>query len=219
MLLARPCTTLNRSGTPSPSSLLRAASLVALLIAVAPAAASAQAAAAAASVGDAVASACPCTGPVAGGSWRSHGQYLSCLTRAARNAGRNNGLTNGEVRTLVRDGARSSCGVSTRQEPNVRVCTTNPSLPCVTVRTAHVDDCSECSAALAGELVHCGRVANAAGVQGDVCGNATRIGALGRRVIEHRTGVDCDSCKAKLDAPQVEGTDCVAAFCDSFADR
>jgi hypothetical protein len=141
------------------------------------------------------------------------------LTRAARNEGRAAGLTNDEVRTIVRDGARSSCGVSTRQEPNVRICATNPSLPCPTVRTAHVDDCSECSAALAGELVHCARVANGAGVQGDMCGTATRIGALGQRVIEHRTGVDCDSCKAKLGTPQEEGTDCVAALCDSFVEH
>lgn len=195
---------------------LRAASLLALLIAVAPAAASAHAADAAASASDTIASACPCTGPAAGGSWRSHGQYVSCVTRAARRQAQIVPLGNTEVRTIIRDGARSTCGVSSRVEPNVQVCATNPSLPCPTVRTAHVDDCAECSAALAGELVHCARVASDAGEQGDVCGTATRIGALGKRVVEHRTGVDCDSCKAKLGTPQGEGTDCVAALCDSF---
>lgn len=197
-------------------SLPRAASLLALLIAVAPAAASAHAADAVASASATVASACPCTGPAAGGSWRSHGQYVSCLTRAAHRAAQVVPLTSAEVRTITRDGARSGCGVGSREEPNVRVCATNPSLPCPVVRTAHVDDCAECSAALAGELVHCARVANGGGVQGDVCGTATRIGALGKRAIEHRTGVDCDSCKAKLGTPQGEGTDCVAAMCDAF---
>ena len=204
------------SSRPSSVPFLRTASLLALLIAVAPAAASAHAADAAASATDAIASACPCTGPAIGGSWRSHGQYVSCVTRAARRAARIVPLSGAEVRTIIRDGAHSSCGVSSREEPNVRVCATNPSLPCPTVRTAHVDDCAECSAALAGELVHCARVANDAGEQGDVCGTATRIGAFGKRAVDHRTGVDCASCKAKLGTPRVEGTDCVAALCDAF---
>lgn len=213
---ARPLTTPTQHRNSTRHSLLRAASLLALLIAVAPAAASAHAADAAASATDAVASACPCTGPAIGGSWRGHGQYVSCVTRAARRAAQTVPLTGAEIRSIIRDGARSTCGVSSRQEPNVRICASNPSLPCPTVRTAHVDDCSECSAALAGELVHCARVANDAGAQGDLCGTATRIGALGKRVVEHRTGVDCDSCKAKLGTPQGDGTDCVAALCDAF---
>lgn len=197
-------------------SLVRAASLLALLVAVAPAAASAHAADAAASASDTLASACPCAGPITGGSWRSHGQYVSCLTRAARAAARTASLASAEVRTIVRDGTRSSCGITSREEANVRVCAPSPSLACPIVRTAHVDDCTECAAALAGELVHCARVAGGGGVQGDVCGTATRIGALGKRVLEHRTGVDCQSCKAKLGTAQGEGTSCVAALCDGF---
>ena len=218
MLLARPAPnhTRHRNSSHALFPFLRAASLLALLIAVASTAASALAADAAASASDTVASACPCTGPAAGGSWRGHGQYVACLTRAAHRAAQTSPLTRDEVRAIVRDGARSTCGVKSREEGNVRVCATNPSLPCPTVRTAHVDDCSECSAALAGELVHCARIANGSGVQGDVCGTATRIGAFGKRVVEHRTGVDCQSCKAKLGTPQGDGTDCVAALCDAF---
>lgn len=213
-----PHTTRHRTTSRSTSRtlLVRAASLLALLAAVAPAAASAHAADAAASASEAVESTCPCTGPVSGGSWRSHGQYLSCVARAARGAARTYDLANPQVRAIVREGARSSCGVRSREEGNVNVCAPNPSLPCPIVRTARVDDCAECSAALAGELVHCARVANAAGVQGDVCGTAARIGSLGKRAVEHRTGIDCQSCKAKLGTPQGEGTDCVAAQCDAF---
>lgn len=200
----------------TPRSLLRAASLLALLVAVAPAAASAHAADAAAGASDTLASACPCAGPSTGGPWRSHGQYVSCLTRAARTAARTAALSNSEVRTIIRDGARSTCGIASREEGNVRICAPNPSLACPIVRTAHVDDCSECAAALAGELVHCARVVGSGGVEGDVCGTATRIGALGKRVLEHRTGVDCQSCKAKLGTPQGEGTSCAAALCDVF---
>lgn len=79
----------------------------------------------------------------------------------------------------------------------------------------HVD-WSDRVAALAGDLVHCVRVAISAGVHGDLCGTAARIGSLGKRAVEHRTGIDCQSCKAKLGTPQGEGTDCVAAQCDAF---
>jgi hypothetical protein len=217
MLLAGPLPnpTRHRNSSHARPVLVRAASLLALLIAVTSTAASALAVGAAAS--DTVASACPCTGPAAGGSWRSHGQYVACLTRAAHREAQSSELARDAVRAIIRDGVRSTCGVQSRVEGNVRVCAPNPSLPCPTVRTAHVDDCSECSAALAGELVHCARVAGRDGVQGDVCGTALRIGALGRRVLEHRTGIDCQSCKAKLGTPRSEGTDCVAALCDSFA--
>jgi hypothetical protein len=120
-------------------SLLRPASLLALLVAVAPAA-SAHAADAAASANETLASACPCAGPSTGGPWRSHGQYVSCLTRAARTAARTAGLSSSEVRTIIRDGARSTCGIASREEGNVRICAPNPSLACPIVRTAHVDD-------------------------------------------------------------------------------
>lgn len=168
-----------------------------------------------AATSDQVARDCPCAGPVTGGSWRSHGQYLSCVTRSTRRDARAALLTAGESRAIVRELARTTCGKGSSAPGNVRVCAPNPVLPCPTVRSAHVDDCSECDAALAGELVHCARIANAAGVQGDTCGTATRINALGKRAIEHRTGVDCASCKAKLGTPAGDGTDCLLAACSA----
>lgn len=217
MPFARTRNTPTRHRRPSRPQYVRTVSFLALLTAAALATASAPATAAAAGANDAVAGACPCAGPAAGGSWRSHGQYLACVTRAARREAHVSSLRRDEVRAIVRDGGRSTCGARSREEANVQVCAPNPSLPCPIVRTAHVDDCSECSAALAGELVHCARVASASGMQGDVCGTATRIGALGKRAVERRTAVDCNSCKAKLGTPLGEGTDCVAALCDSFA--
>jgi len=163
--------------------------------------------------GDAVASACPCSGPAFGGVWRNHGQYLSCVTRAARGAAKTAGLAKSDARQIVRDGARSSCGKPSRDPGNVRVCAQNPVLACPIVRTARVDDCTECEAALEGRLVRCARVAARSGATSDVCADAGRIRTLGGKILEQRTGVDCASCKAKLGTAAPEGLDCVAASC------
>jgi len=160
-------------------------------------------------------SSCPCSGPAIGGAWRSHGQYVSCVVRTARDEARRGALTAFEARQAIRDGARSPCGRSRRDEGNVRVCGTNPVLPCPTVRTARVDDCTECAAALAGKLVRCARVAAASGEERDVCGERSRRGASGAQVLDERTGVDCASCKAKLGTPRGAGLDCVVASCGS----
>jgi hypothetical protein len=166
---------------------------------------------------DAVAQACPCSGPVSGGSWRSHGQYLSCVGREARRAARMSALSPRETRAIVRDGARTTCGKTTRIPGNVRVCEHNPSLPCPTVQSARVDDCAECDAALAGKLVSCARVAGASGAEAAFCGTPARIRAFGKKVVERRTGVDCASCTAKLGTPAGSGFDCVVAACDTAA--
>jgi hypothetical protein len=160
------------------------------------------------------AQACPCSGPAIGGVWRSHGQYVSCVTRSARSAARSSETSPGAARRAIRDGARASCGKGVRGEGDVRVCGTNPVLPCPTVRTARVDDCTECAAALAGELVRCARVATPAGER-DVCGERSLRGASNPAVLEIRTGVDCASCKAKLGTPQAPGLDCLVAACGS----
>jgi hypothetical protein len=164
---------------------------------------------------DAVAQACPCSGPVAGGSWRSHSEYLSCVSRAARSAAQANGASVREMRAIVRDRARATCGKTTKATGNVRVCAQNPSLPCPTVQSARVDDCAECDAALAGKLVHCARVAGAGGATTDSCGTPSRLRALGKNVVERRTGVDCASCMAKLGKPAGSGFDCVVAACST----
>jgi hypothetical protein len=80
------------------------------------------------------------------------------------------------------------------------------------VRTARVDDCAECSAALAGDLVHCARIETASG-QSDVCGSAPGTRPVPGRILEQRSGVDCASCTAKLGTPPAEGMDCVRASC------
>jgi len=164
---------------------------------------------------DAVAAACPCSGPAIGGVWRNHGQFLSCVNRAARQAARSAGLPAAGMRSIVRDGARSACGKAARDPGNVRVCAQNPVLPCATVRTARVDDCTECAAALEGRLVRCARVAARSGATSDVCAGDGRIRTLGGKIVEQRTGVDCASCAAKLGTPAPEGLDCVAARCES----
>lgn len=166
--------------------------------------------------GDAVASACPCSGPAIGGTWRNHGQYLSCVTRAVRREARTTALAPGDARRIVRDNRRSACGKSAKEEGNVQVCAENPVLPCPTVRTARVDDCSECTAALEGRLVQCARVAARSGATTDTCSDSGRIRTLGGRIVEQRTGADCASCKAKLGTPAAEGLDCVSALCEGF---
>jgi hypothetical protein len=165
----------------------------------------------------AVGTACPCSGPAVGGIWRNHGQYVSCVTQAARQRARAAELTVGDARAIIRDGARSACGRASDVTGNVRVCAQSPSLPCRTVRSARVDDCSECTAALEGRLVHCARVASRSGEEREVCATtAPRLRASGERIVEHRTGVDCASCKAKLGTPAAEGLDCIVARCDAF---
>lgn len=188
--------------------------LLATLLALgASAAAGAEPPGAPGSAADAVTTACPCSGPAIGGVWRNHGQYLSCVQRSARQAARQAGIPASGVRGIVRDGARSSCGKSARDAGNVRVCAQNPVLPCPTVRTARVDDCTECAAALEGRLVRCARVAARAGTTSDVCAGGGRIRTLGGKIVEQRSGIDCASCIAKLGTPAPAGLDCVAARC------
>ncbi|MEW6269292.1 MAG: hypothetical protein AB1689_08365 [Thermodesulfobacteriota bacterium] len=160
---------------------------------------------------------CPCSGPATGGPWRDHGQYVSCVTREARERARTTSLTARGARRAVRDSLRSSCGRRRPLEGNVRVCAANPVLPCPTVRTARVDACDACEAALAGRLVRCARVTRAAGGATDLCGAAATGRIVAGRVVDVRTGVDCASCKAKLGTPKAPGQDCVLAACPTSA--
>jgi hypothetical protein len=171
--------------------------------------------AAPATAADPLAQSCPCTGPAVGGVWRDHGQYVSCVTQAAREQARTTDLSALDARRMIRERASSTCGQSRALEGNVRVCAANPVLPCPTVRTARVDDCAECSAALAGKLVRCARVARASGGTQDVCGAAATGRILSGRVLDQRTGVDCASCAAKLGTPKAPGLDCLVAACGS----
>jgi hypothetical protein len=59
---------------------------------------------------DTVELACPCAGPAAGGAWKNHGQYVSCVAHAA-NALVAAGLVPGSDHgAIVSAAARSSCG-------------------------------------------------------------------------------------------------------------
>ncbi len=55
--------------------------------------------------------ACPCTGPVSGGgSWKNHGQYVSCVAKAAEAALKSGLITEDEKDSLVEAAAQSNCG-------------------------------------------------------------------------------------------------------------
>lgn len=54
--------------------------------------------------------ACPCAGPVTGGAWKNHGQYVSCVAHTV-NALRDAGLiSEGGGGAIVSAAARSACG-------------------------------------------------------------------------------------------------------------
>lgn len=54
--------------------------------------------------------ACPCAGPVSGGTWKNHGQYVSCVAKAADAAVQNGQITEDQKDATVEDAAQSSCG-------------------------------------------------------------------------------------------------------------
>jgi hypothetical protein len=56
----------------------------------------------------------PCAGPVSGGAWRNHGQYVSAVTRVARDLVSQGLLTKQERRSAIRDAAHSQCGKKQR---------------------------------------------------------------------------------------------------------
>jgi hypothetical protein len=52
----------------------------------------------------------PCAGPLSGGTWKNHGQYVSTVTRTARDLVRQGLMTQAERSAAVREAARSNCG-------------------------------------------------------------------------------------------------------------
>lgn len=52
----------------------------------------------------------PCAGPVMGGEWRNHGQYVSTVTHVAQVFLRDDLITEDEMGALVSEAARSHCG-------------------------------------------------------------------------------------------------------------
>jgi hypothetical protein len=57
----------------------------------------------------------PCAGPIGGGTWRNHGQYVSTIARTARDLVRQGLMTKQERSAAVSDAARSSCGKKQKQ--------------------------------------------------------------------------------------------------------
>lgn len=57
-----------------------------------------------------VALACPCAAPAAGGAWKNHGQYVSCVAHASQDQVTAGLLPAAEQGAIVSAAARSSCG-------------------------------------------------------------------------------------------------------------
>jgi hypothetical protein len=196
----------------------RRAFLLALTIGFAVAAA-APATAASAPIDDAdraaIERACPCAGPASGGAWRSHRDYAACASRAIRALAhdRQSGLR--PLLPLLKETATSTCGVRHPGPSNVHLCLeSNAQIACQTVRTAHADECGECSAAVADQLVTCALVADAHDNKWTTCRGPGSAGS--GHVVDVRTGLDCASCEAKLGTSSPTGVTCVEALCGQF---
>ncbi|HEY0549093.1 MAG TPA: hypothetical protein VGF13_05790, partial [Verrucomicrobiae bacterium] len=57
----------------------------------------------------------PCIGPVSGGAWKNHGQYVSAIAKAARDLVRQGLLTQQERNAAVQEAAHSSCGKGSKK--------------------------------------------------------------------------------------------------------
>jgi hypothetical protein len=52
----------------------------------------------------------PCAGPLSGGVWKNHGQYVSTVAKMTRELARHGVIAGAERATFVRDAAQSNCG-------------------------------------------------------------------------------------------------------------
>jgi hypothetical protein len=164
----------------------------------------------------AIADACPCAGPLLGGSWRNHSEYVSCAYGVARDLARRGEVRQREGAPAVKAALANACGRTVRgTPPNAELCT-DPGLvvSCDVLRSAHADSCEECDAALAGDLVRCARAVDTRGSEHRDCASPT-TGRFPRRgrVVEVRFAADCGSCLDKLGTEQSEGVACLAVDC------
>jgi choice-of-anchor C domain-containing protein len=60
--------------------------------------------------GCSIAQLCPCAGPVAGGAWKNHGQYVSCVSRTSSDFIEAGLLSSSAHGQIVSDAAQSTCG-------------------------------------------------------------------------------------------------------------
>ncbi|MGE0822281.1 MAG: hypothetical protein AB7G75_05340 [Candidatus Binatia bacterium] len=57
-----------------------------------------------------VAQFCPCAGPLAGGTWKNSGQYVSCVARTTEDLVKADQITDGDKGVIVSAAAQSNCG-------------------------------------------------------------------------------------------------------------
>jgi sugar lactone lactonase YvrE len=53
---------------------------------------------------------CPCSGPLAGGTWRNHGAFVACRAQAARDFAAQGLIGRSEINVYVREAAAATCG-------------------------------------------------------------------------------------------------------------
>jgi hypothetical protein len=58
----------------------------------------------------------PCSGPVSGGTWRNHGQYVSSVAHAAQSLANQGCISQQEIGQIVSEAARSNCGKEPRDQ-------------------------------------------------------------------------------------------------------
>jgi hypothetical protein len=58
----------------------------------------------------------PCSGPVTGGTWKNHGQYVSSVAHAAQSLANLGCISEQEKGKIVSDAARSNCGKPNKQQ-------------------------------------------------------------------------------------------------------
>ena len=108
------------------------------------------------------------------------------------------------VRTIIRDGALTAAAASARARANVRVCATNrrcPARPCARRTSTTAPNVAAASPA-SWCTARAWRTTPAS--RGDVCRHRDAHRRVRQtRAVDHRTGVDCASCKAKLGTPRV----------------
>ena len=67
-----------------------------------------------------IAQLCPCAGPAAGGTWKNHGAYVSCVTHVAKEFVQGGLIAERQKDALVRAAAQSVCGGKTEAEQRER---------------------------------------------------------------------------------------------------
>jgi hypothetical protein len=60
----------------------------------------------------------PCSGPVTGGTWKNHGQYVSSVAHAAQTLASQGCISQQEIGKIVSAAARSSCGKTSKNHSN-----------------------------------------------------------------------------------------------------